>query len=156
MRRSVIGAATWGTAAAATCTTLALLGGGTAAADNEYVGQTYADATQAITQAGMSETIATVVGDQLPTAQCRVTGSRSANFLDSSGNNPGGRILLDLNCNADLASPGNPGNSAAGQQGQQTAQDQQAQQQAQAQQNVGDELLQVGDAPGQPVAPPGR
>jgi hypothetical protein len=148
--------AAWGPAVAATCTTLALLGGGTAAADNEYVGQTYADATQAITQAGMSETIATVVGDQLPTAQCRVTGSRSASFLDSSGNNPGGRVLLDLNCNADLAAPGNPGNSAAGPQDQQTAQDQQAQQQAQAQQNVGDELLQAGDAPGQPVAPPGR
>jgi hypothetical protein len=134
----------------------ALFGSGVAAADNEYVGQTYAEATQAISQSGQSETVATVVGDQLPTAQCRVIGSRSASFLDSSGNNPGGRVLLDLNCNADLASPGNPGNSAASPQGQQTLQDQQAQQQAQQQQNVGDELLQAGDVPGQPGPAPGR
>ncbi|WP_233211126.1 hypothetical protein [Mycobacterium sp. shizuoka-1] len=119
---------------------------GIASADNEYVGQTYADATQAITQAGMTETIATVVGGQLPTSQCRVTGSRMASFLDSSGNNPGGRIMLDLNCNADFA----PAGPVAPPQGEQTAQDQQAQQQAQEQQNQGDELLQAGVVPGQP------
>ncbi len=130
----------------------AVLGAGIAAADNDYVGQTYAEATKAISDAGGTETIATVVGDQVPTAQCRVTGSRNASFLDSSGN-PGGRVLLDLNCNADVASPGNPGNSAASPQGQQALQDQQAQQQAEAQQNVGDELLQSGDVPGQPPVP---
>jgi hypothetical protein len=143
-------------AAIATGSLMAFTSAGVAAADNEYAGQTYAEATQAITQAGGTETIATVVGDQVPTAQCRVTGSRNASFLDSSGNNPGGRILLDLNCNADLASPGNPGNSAASPQGQQTLQDQQAQQQSQSQQNVGDELLQAGDVPGQPAPIPGR
>lgn len=137
-------------------TSCALLGSGVASADNEYAGQTYAEATQAISQSGQSETVATVVGDQLPTAQCRVTGSRSASFLDSSGNNPGGRVLLDLNCNEGVASPGNPGNSAASPQGQQTLQDQQAEQQAQAEQNVGDELLQAGDVPGQPGSVPGR
>ncbi|WP_319430076.1 hypothetical protein [Mycobacterium sp. RTGN5] len=135
---------------------LSPLTSGIAFADNDYAGQTYADATKAITATGGTETIATVVGDQVPTAQCRVTGSRNASFLDSSGNNPGGRILLDLNCNADLASPGNPGNSVGSPQGQQTLQEQQAQQQAQAQQNVGDELLQAGDAPGQPAPIPGR
>jgi hypothetical protein len=31
---------------------------------------------------------ATVVGDQLPTTQCRVTGSRSASFLNSSAQTP--------------------------------------------------------------------
>lgn len=133
-----------------------LFGAGVASADNEYAGQTYADATKAITQTGGTDTISSVVGDQLPTSLCQVTGSRSASFLDSSGNNPGGRILLDLNCNAAVASPGNPGNSVASPQGQQTLQDQQAQQQAQAQQNVGDELLQAGDAPGQPAPIPGR
>ncbi|WP_082690690.1 hypothetical protein [Mycobacterium sp. M26] len=131
----------------------ALLTAGTASADNEYneyAGQTYADASQAIQRAGGTDTIATVVGDQLPTTQCRVTGSRSASFLDSSGNNPGGRVLLDLNCNADLASPGNPGNSVSSPQGQRTMEDQQAQQQAEAQQNQGDELLQSGEVPGVP------
>ena len=120
-------------------------------ADNEYAGQTYAQAQQAIQQAGGTDTVATVVGDQLPTTQCRVTGSRSANTLDPGGfNSGGGRILLDLNCNNDLASPGNPGNSAASPQGQQTLEDQQAQQQAEAQQNQGDELLQSGNVPGVP------
>lgn len=128
---------------------------GLAHADNEYVGQTYADATKAISAAGGTETIASVVGDQVPTSQCQVTGSRNASFLDASGNNPGGRVLLDLNCNVPVASPGNPGNSVASPQGQQTLQDQQAQQQAQAQQNVGDELMQSADAP-QPVPIPGR
>jgi hypothetical protein len=128
----------------------ALFGAGVAAADNEYAGQTYAQAQQAIQQSGGTDTIATVVGDQLPTTQCQVTGSRSASFLNSSGNNPGGRVLLDLNCNEGVASPGNPGNSVASPAGQQSLQDQQAQQQAQAQQNVGDELLQSGNAPGQP------
>jgi len=134
----------------------ALIAPAIAHADNEYAGQSYADATKAISATGGTETIATVVGDQVPTAQCQVTGSRNAGFLDSSGNNPGGRILLDLNCNAAVASPGNPGNSAASPQGQQTLQDQQAQQQAQAQQNVGDELMQSGDVPGAPGQVPGR
>jgi hypothetical protein len=91
------------------------------------------------------------VGDQLPTTQCRVTGSRTANTLDSGGfSSGGGRILLDLNCNAELASPGNPGNSAASPEGRQAQEDQQAQQQAEAQQNEGDELLQSGNGPGVP------
>ncbi len=126
---------------------LAVIGAGIAHADNEYVGQTYAQAQQAIQQAGGTDTVASVVGDQLPTAQCRVTGSRTAGFLDSSGNGASGRILLDLNCNANLASPGTPGNSAPSPQ---SAQDQQAQQQAESQQNEGDELLQSGNVPGVP------
>ena len=113
-------------------------------ADSEYIGQTYAQAQQAIQQAGGTDTVASVVGDQLPTTQCRVTGSRTAGFLDSSGNAATGRILLDLNCNSST------GNSGASPQGQQSAQDQQAQQQAEAQQNEGDELLQSGNVPGVP------
>jgi hypothetical protein len=148
MKRSAVG---MGVVTAALLVT-AVVGAGIAHANDEYAGQTYAQAQQAIQQAGGTDTIATVVGDQLPTTQCQVTGSRSASFLDSSGSNPGGRVLFDLNCNAGVASPGEPGNSAASPQGQQTLQDQQAQ----AQQNVGDELLQAGDTPGQPVQIPGR
>lgn len=129
------------------CCSLALVNAGQSLADNEYAGQTYGEASQAIQQSGGTDTIATVVGDQLPTSQCRVTGSRSASSLDAGGNSPGGRVLLDLNCNTDLASPGNPGNSAASPQGRQTQEDQQAQQQAAAQQNQGDELLQSGEVP---------
>ena len=86
-------------------------GTGTAAAINEYAGQTYADATQAISDAGQTAVIATRVGSLLPTDECMVTGSRSANFLDSSGVNGGGRVLLYLNCNDTYAKAGIPGNS---------------------------------------------
>ena len=118
MKRSAVGISA--IAAAGVAVALA----GVANADNEYAGQTYGEAQQAIQQTGGTDTITTVVGDQLPTSQCQVTGSRTAGFLDSSGNNPGGRVLLDLNCNAGVASPGNPGNSAASPAGQQTLQDQ--------------------------------
>ena len=143
MKRFSLLAATVAAAGAFGCTTAAI-----AHADNEYAGQTYGEAQQAIQQAGGTDTIATVVGDQLPTTQCRVTSSRTAGSPDPSGFSMGsGRILLDLNCNNDLASPGN---SAASPQGQQSLEDQQAQQQAEAQQNEGDELLQSGEVPGVP------
>ena len=134
------------TSAAAACA-LACSASGVAHADNEYAGQTYAQVQQAIQQAGGTDTVASVVGDQLPTTQCRVTGSRTAGFLDSSGNGATGRILLDLNCNTDLSSPATPASSAAPPQ---DSQDQQAQQQAEAQQNEGDELLQSQNVPGVP------
>jgi hypothetical protein len=51
------------------------------------------------------------VGSLLPTDECVVTGSRSANFLNSSGVNGGGRVLLFLNCNDTYAKAGVPGNS---------------------------------------------
>lgn len=98
----------------------ALLGSGSAAADpnyNVYKGQTYNDAATAISQSGGTAIIASKVGSFLPTGACMVTGSRSAYFLDSSGNNPGGRVLLDLNCNYTFALPGVPGNSHASPEG---------------------------------------
>ena len=48
-----------------------------------------------------------------------MTGSRNASFLDSSGNNPGGTVLLDLNCNDTSAFNGHPGNSVATPEGRQ-------------------------------------
>ena len=98
----------------------ALFGSDSAAADgnyNVYNGQTFNDAATAISQAGGTAIIATKVGSFLPTGACMVTGSRSAYFLDSSGNNPGGKVLLDLNCNYTFALPGVPGNSHASPQG---------------------------------------
>ena len=52
-----------------------------------------------------------------------VTGSRSANFLDSSGTNPGGRVLLYLNCNNTFAAAGVPGNSIGSPEGRAARQD---------------------------------
>ena len=125
-----------------------MFGSGTAAATNEYAGQTYADAVQAISDAGEYSTIATRVGSFLPTDECMVTGSRSANFLDSSGINGGGRVLLFLNCNNNFAAAGVPGNSLGSPEGRQARADydqkqEEAQQEAEAQQNVEDELLQT-------------
>ncbi len=106
-RIMVVGAGALGVAAVS----LLAIGSGTASATNEYAGQTYADAVQAISDAGQSAVIATRVGSLLPTDECMVTGSRSANFLDSSGINGGGRVLLFLNCNDTYAKAGIPGNS---------------------------------------------
>ena len=96
---------------------LALFGSGSAAAINEYKGMTFNDAANAASAAGQQVIIATKVGSFLPTGACMVTGSHSASFLDSSGNNPGGKVLLDLNCNYTFALPGVPGNSHASPEG---------------------------------------
>jgi len=137
-------------AVGAAAASMALCGSGVASADNEYAGQTYAEAQRQIGESGGTATINTVVGDQLPTDQCRVSGSREGNYLDAVGTNVGGEVLLDLNCNADVASAGSPGNSLASPEGQQARQDQLAQQGAESQQNESDELLQSGEVTGAP------
>ncbi|SBS72247.1 conserved exported hypothetical protein [uncultured Mycobacterium sp.] len=130
----------------------AVLGSGIASATNEYAGQTYADASQAISDAGQSATIATRVGSFLPTDQCIVTGSRNADFLDSSGTNPGNRVLLYLNCNNTFATAGVPGNSIGSPEGRAARSDYEeklAEAQAEAQQSESSELDQTGNVPGE-------
>ncbi|AKK29425.1 hypothetical protein [Mycobacterium sp. EPa45] len=137
---------------AATAASVVVFGSGTAFAINEYAGMTYADASQKISQAGQSATIATRVGSFLPTDQCVVTGSRSADFLDSSGTNPGNRILLYLNCNNTFATAGVPGNSMGSPEGRAARSDYEeklAQAQAEAQQSQASELEQTGNVPGE-------
>lgn len=95
---------------------VAIAGSGSANAVNEYVGLTYAKAAESINQWGKA-IIATREGSYLPTDQCMVVGSRRANFLDSSGRNQGGAVLLDINCNDKSAAGGHPGNSAASPEG---------------------------------------
>jgi hypothetical protein len=90
---------------------MVVFGSGSASAVNEYAGQTYDKATQAISSAGQTAVIATKEGSYLPLAQCEVVGSRTASFLDSSGQKQGGKVLLDLNCNDTSALNGHPGNS---------------------------------------------
>ena len=112
----------------------ALFGSGSAAAINDYVGQTYNDAATAISQAGQSPVISTREGSFLPTGACIVSGSRTASSLDSSGNSSS-RVLLDLNCNYMFALPGVPGNSLGSPEGRAAraaAEKQLAEQQAQA------------------------
>ena len=73
-----------------------LFGAGSASAVDEYKGLTY---EQVLGYTSAKVRIASRVGQEMPTAQCIVTGSRSSNSLDSSGNNRGFTLLLDLNCN---------------------------------------------------------
>ena len=114
---------------------LAVFGTGSAAAINEYKGQTYADAVAAIQQAGQTAVISSKIGSFLPTEKCIVEGSHTGSFLDSSGNN-NSKVMLDLNCNYMFALPGVPGNSLASPEGRAAraaAEQQAAEQQAQAQ-----------------------
>ncbi|KAA0109204.1 hypothetical protein [Mycolicibacterium sp. P1-5] len=137
---------------AAAAASVAMFGAGTASAINEYAGMTYADASQKISQAGQSATVATRVGSFLPSDQCVVTGSRSADFLDSSGTNPGNRVLLYLNCNNTFATAGVPGNSIGSPEGRAARADYEqklAQAQAEAQQSESSELEQTGNVPGE-------
>lgn len=90
---------------------MAIFGAGPANADNEYAGQTYGKAAASISGYGGTAVIASRVGDYLPTEECIVTRSRSAKFLDSSGN-AGSKVHLYLNCN-DTQTAGHPGYSAA-------------------------------------------
>ncbi len=84
-----------------------LFGSGSASAVNEYAGLTYEEAVGY----GATLKIASRVGQYLPTDQCIITGSRSATYLDSSGNNTSaGTVMVDLNCN-DTMTAGHPGYS---------------------------------------------
>ena len=120
--------------------TAMLVGPAPAGAVNEYEGQTYADAVAAIRDAGQSAAVRGKVGSFLPLPQCVVTGSRTANILDSSGSGTS-KVYLDLNCNYMFALPGVPGNSRASEEGkaayeQALEQAQQQQEEAQAAQQA--------------------
>ncbi|MCB1287910.1 hypothetical protein [Mycolicibacterium sp.] len=83
---------------------LALGGSGVAAADDEFVGETYAEAQQAISKAGLTSRIGTTVGGDLPTEKCIVSGSRTVEIVGSSGMTGGSEIVLDLDCSLSVAS----------------------------------------------------
>lgn len=104
MRKAVAGGV--GLAAAL----MVAFGSGSANANpyDPYSGQTYADATQAISSGGGTAAIATKEGSYLPLDQCIVTGSRNQNS----------KVMLDLNCNDVSALNGHPGNSVATPEGQ--------------------------------------
>lgn len=102
---------------------MVVFGSGSTGAVNEYVGQTYAKAAQAIKSSGGTAVISSREGSYLPTEKCIVVGSRKAGFLDSSGRSQSGKVLLDLNCNDTYAgNSGHPGNSAVTPDGQKVQQ----------------------------------
>jgi hypothetical protein len=99
---------------------------GVAAAD-DYAGKTYADTSAALSNANMKPVIATVVGSTLPLNKCIVTHSEKAPWL--KGDNFAqvtNTVLLNLNCNAAVATAGLPGNSAASPEGRAAKKEQEA------------------------------
>jgi hypothetical protein len=104
-------------AAAAATVAIVVPGIATAAAD-DYSGQTYGDATAKLSDAGKKAVITSRSGDSLPQAKCVVTHSQSAPWLKGEAFTPvTNTVLLDLNCNATVATAMTPGNSAASPEG---------------------------------------
>jgi hypothetical protein len=104
-------------AVSASAVSMAVFGTGVAAAD-DYAGQTYADATSALSKASLKGVIATRVGNALADDQCIVTHSEKAPWI--KGDKFAAvkdTVLLNLNCNATVASATTPGNSAASPEG---------------------------------------
>ena len=105
------------TTVGATAVSMAFLGSGVAAAD-DYSGQTYGDASKAISDAGKKAVIASRAGDTLSDDDCIVTHSQSAPWI--KGDDFAAvtdTVLVYLNCNATVATAKDPGNSAASPEG---------------------------------------
>ena len=104
-------------AVGATAVSMAFLGSGIAAAD-DYSGQTYGDASTAISNAGKKAVIASRAGDTLSDDQCMVTHSQSAPWIKGDDFSPvTDTVLVYLNCNATVATAKEPGNSAGSPEG---------------------------------------
>ena len=105
------------TAVGATAVSMAFFGSGIAAAD-DYAGQTYSDASKAISDAGQKAVIASRAGDTLADDECIVTHSQSAPWLKGDDFAPvTDTVLVYLNCNATVATAKDPGNSAGSPEG---------------------------------------
>jgi hypothetical protein len=105
------------TAVGATAVSMAFFGSGVAAAD-DYSGQTYGDASKAISDAGKKAVIASRAGDTLTDDDCIVTHSQSAPWIKGDDFAPvSDTVLVYLNCNATVATAKDPGNSAASPEG---------------------------------------
>lgn len=94
---------------------MALFGAGTASAD-DYVGQTYADASEAMDEEGLDPIVATRVGDKLEDDDCIVVAAWSPPFLRGVGDDfefSEDEMLVSLNCAGPFATATNPGASVA-------------------------------------------
>ncbi|MDT5208833.1 MAG: hypothetical protein QOF67_1248 [Mycobacterium sp.] len=105
------------TAVGATAVSMAFFGTGIAAAD-DYAGQTYGDASSAISKAGKKAVVASRSGDTLSDDQCVVSHSQSAPWIKGdSFAAVTDTVLVYLNCNATVATAKDPGNSAGSPEG---------------------------------------
>jgi beta-lactam-binding protein with PASTA domain len=105
------------TAVGATAVSMAFFGAGIASAD-DYAGQTYSDAKAAISTAGKKAVVSSRAGDTLPDDKCIVTHSQAAPWIKGDQFKPDTKtVLVNLNCNATVASAKDPGNSAGSPEG---------------------------------------
>jgi hypothetical protein len=92
---------------------MALFGTGVATAD-DYAGQTYADASSAASDAGLTSIVAARVGDKLSQDECVVTRSQTSPFASADdGSHRTGEVQFYLNCAGAYATANNPGASVA-------------------------------------------
>ncbi|WP_163663419.1 hypothetical protein [Mycolicibacterium alvei] len=96
---------------------IGVLATGIAAAD-DYAGKKYSDVQSELAAAGMKGVVAARSGDSLSDDDCVVTHSEKAHWHKGDNFAPvTDTELLDLNCNAAVASAKTPGNSAASPEG---------------------------------------
>lgn len=92
-------------------------GTGVARAD-DYAGQTYADASSALSSAGLKGVVASRIGGMMPDDQCTVIRSEKAPWIKGDKfASVSDTVLLFLDCNAAVASATEPGSSAASPEG---------------------------------------
>jgi hypothetical protein len=111
MNKYVLGVGAAATAAAA----MAAFGTATAVAD-DYAGQTYADASEAMDEEGITPIVAARIGDKLEQDDCIVTTAWNAPFLRDAGDefaHAEDEMLVSLNCAGGYATATNPGASLA-------------------------------------------
>ena len=90
---------------------------GIAAAD-DYAGKKYSDVTSALADSDLTGVIATRSGDLVDDDDCVVTSSEKAPWIKGDDFAPvTDTVLLNLNCNAGVATATTPGNSAASPEG---------------------------------------
>ena len=98
-----------------------LFGSGVAQAGStpDVVGQKYSDAQSAISGAGLTPVVSTVVGDRQERADCVVTNTvaRTVPAPENSAGSPTSQLLVSLNCDSGEASAKAPGFSAGSPEG---------------------------------------
>jgi hypothetical protein len=108
-----------GTALAAAA--VALFGAGVAQAGSapDVVGQKYSDAQTAISGAGLTPVVSTVVGDRQSWPDCQVTNTvaRTVPPPENSSGSATQQLLVSLNCDSGEASAKTPGFSAGSPEG---------------------------------------
>jgi hypothetical protein len=111
-------------AAVGTATTV--LGAGVASADQDYSGMKYSKALQVLQSMGATAQVSAKVGDRLDEPDCLVTSYTKSAMpaIGFTADGPSQVVLVALDCNGAVATPGNPGYSAASPEGRAVIQEQ--------------------------------